>query len=103
MWLRQEEIHELYGAAINARLDRKTLLSGLNVGFRSSLPVASSPGEQLLSDLNELNETERLADDSVPLLSWLRTARQLATPRIEARTFERFLHQVEAAVSTRAK
>jgi len=56
----------------NYLTDRGAILSALPSHFRGGMTDADKPRVQLLSDLNKLNRTERLADGSVPFETWLR-------------------------------
>lgn len=86
----------LHGAALSARLGgrRAGLLAGVEAGFVATLPQAATPGEQLLTDLDELNAVRALADGSVPLAIWLGNAVRLAGGRVEVTIFERALDRV---------
>src|SRR6185312_13520688 len=83
-----DKIREIHDAAIRAGLDREALVSALDPRLVSSLQRHSTPSQQILGDLNELNRIERLADGNVPLVQWLETAVTLAGPRVEGARFE---------------
>src|SRR5262245_38526446 len=94
--LPRETIYEIHATAIVLGFHslRNVLLEGINPIFVASLPYASSPASQLLSDLEILNRTERLTDGSAPLEIWLEAAKRLATSRVEAEVFQRGLNIV---------
>src|SRR5262245_37723466 len=54
------ELHE-WAVAANLALYRQQLLSGLHIGYASTLPIAPSPGAQILTDLTEFNRVGRPA------------------------------------------
>jgi hypothetical protein len=70
---------------------RATLLARMDERFVASLPDMPDRASQLLSDLSQLNLTERLADSSVPLKLWLENAATLAGRRVEGEVFRRAL------------
>lgn len=94
--LTDAEIRNLFEAAVSLGLTerRRDLFGGIHPGFVASLPVSTSPSAQLLTDLHELNRTERLADDSLPLAAWLDNALLILGPRRESELFERLLDRV---------
>jgi nucleoside phosphorylase len=100
--LTDAHLRDVQDAAVSARLDRNVLLTSLGPGLVASLPKAPSPGEQLLSDLRELNRIGKLRDDSIPLRSWLETAKHLAGPRREAAVFEAALAALAEALAVTA-
>jgi hypothetical protein len=83
--------YELHAAAVSAGLtaQRPALLAHLPSTFVASLALSSSPGAQLLMDLNALDVT--LDDGTRPLTVWLRNAYHLSAGRGEARVFRRAL------------
>jgi hypothetical protein len=103
--LPRESISELHEAALQAGLERNTLLSGLEVHLRANLPVRDTLGAQLLSDLEALRHAERGDDGTIPLAIWLRNATLLAGSRAERATFQRCLAALDdpAAPSPPAK
>src|SRR4029078_2815833 len=48
-------------------------------------------------DLTKLKRMERLKNDSVPLLLWIRNANALSGARVESRVFRRFLPETDEA------
>jgi hypothetical protein len=91
-FLTQDQILELHRAILRADLcgARHTLLRGIDQAFVANLPAANAHSEQILSDLFEMNRTERLANDTCPLHIWLSTAAELASARPEAEVFRRY-------------
>lgn len=85
--LANDQILALHQAALSARLDRTALLAGI-APFDQSIPTVPSPAAQLVVDLYFLNDAGSLADGSVPLRIWLKTAAQLSVARSEHRIFE---------------
>lgn len=57
---------------------RPILLNGLPIAFKTLLQEGLPPRIQLLTDLNRLNNTERLLGGIVPLQVWLANAVELA-------------------------
>lgn len=92
----------VHAAIIDAHLSesRIALLSGVPVEFVASIPLASTPAEQVLCDLNAMNMACVLSDGSVPLLTWLANAIALAGGRRETATFQEALGQCDEARST---
>jgi V8-like Glu-specific endopeptidase len=80
-YLSAAEVDELVQAALDAGLPdtpRLLLFAGLPAGYRASFPIIPTPLHQLLADVAKLNTTERLADGTVPLATYLDNAyRQL--------------------------
>jgi hypothetical protein len=79
-------LRELHQVAIEGGLgsQREPLLSGMNAGFKASLPQGDSPAATLLMDLSEMFQTPRLTDGSQPLLEWLQNAIILLSGRPQA-------------------
>jgi V8-like Glu-specific endopeptidase len=98
-----EQIVSLFDAAVRAGLaapgNRASLLAGIDRHFVARLPAAADPGAQLLSDLQTLNGTERLASGAVPLRIWLGAAAALASGTDEARFFRQALDQLDRRVT----
>jgi hypothetical protein len=94
--LTEKIILEVYKAAVAMHLadSRAVLLTGIRSDFVATLPSATNPAAQTLSDLRMLNEIESLDDGTVPLLTWLLNALALAGPREEAWILEFALKQV---------
>ena len=89
-------LRELHVAAISAGLDRETVVARLDRRLVASFRKASAPSAQIWEDLAALNDIGALADGSVPLRTWLETARHLAAPRRESAVFERALDALDA-------
>jgi Effector-associated domain 5/Effector-associated domain 1 len=94
--LPHEDITALHDAAMDTGLtaSRTSLLGGLDASFKAGLPTHPSPAAQLLSDLHALNDTEALADGTVPLRTWLTNARALTSSRRESAVFQYALDQI---------
>jgi hypothetical protein len=94
--LEHPEILSLHAAAVSAGLTEKRsgLLVGIDKSITGGLPLAQSPNEQVLCDLDGLNGIGYLDDRTVPLETWLATAAQLAGSRVEASTFRDMLKRV---------
>jgi hypothetical protein len=97
--LTPEDLHALHDAAVGARLveQRATLVAGIDAAFIATMPVRSSPSEQVRSDLDILSRTGALADGSVPLLTWLANAAHAAGPQVQAAVFARVLAALRAS------
>lgn len=94
--LDQDLLRQVHEAAIQAGLSRSALLAGISRHFVASLPYASSPAAQLLSDLFELNRVDSLLDGERPLTIWLHNAAVLAGPRREGAVFRDALAAIGA-------
>ncbi|MFG2981621.1 trypsin-like peptidase domain-containing protein [Streptomyces sp. NPDC048258] len=77
-YLSQDDVVQLRDTAVEAGLTdpalRSLLFAGILPKYRGSLPLLAAPGQQVHSDLNEMNRVERLIDGTVPLAVWLRNA-----------------------------
>ncbi|MFJ4778058.1 trypsin-like peptidase domain-containing protein [Streptomyces sp. NPDC088762] len=77
-YLSQDDVVRLRDTAVEAGLTdpalRNLLFAGILPKYRGSLPLLAAPGQQVHSDLNEMNRVERLIDGTVPLAVWLRNA-----------------------------
>ncbi|MFJ7587891.1 trypsin-like peptidase domain-containing protein [Streptomyces sp. NPDC097617] len=77
-YLSQDDVVLLRDTAVETELSdparRNLLFAGILPKYRGSLPVLAAPGQQIHSDLNEMNRVERLIDGTVPLAIWLRNA-----------------------------
>src|SRR5262245_14717287 len=93
----------LHAAIVDAHLSesRTALLAGIPAEFVASLPLASTPAEQVLCDLNAMNVACVLADGSMPLLTWLANAIVLAGGRRETMIFQEGLGQCHATGLTK--
>lgn len=91
--LQHKQLLRLHKAVVSARLtsNRATLLVGVDRSLVASLPIASDPAAQILSDLGALNQAGRLRDGNVPLRIWIRNALQLAEPLGEASVLDEAL------------
>lgn len=96
-------LRELYDAAISAGLDREALVAPLDRRLVARFRKAPSPGAQVWADLSALNDIPELADGSVPLRTWLETARHRAEPRRESAVFQRALDMLGGKPTTAAQ
>jgi hypothetical protein len=87
-------------AGLGSPATRSLLLAGIHPSTVGRLKGSDTPREQLLLDLYTLNEIERLADGTVPLLTWLENAEAEANPRIEAGIFKAAQKEVAARNDT---
>lgn len=94
--LTHQEILELHAAIMSAEMSgmRLGLLAHMDSDFAASLKHATSPTEQVLSDLSALNVAGILADSSVPLEVWLGNAVAMAGNRRETEVFRQMLDVV---------
>jgi tetratricopeptide (TPR) repeat protein len=101
--LSHDEILILWEAAIGSGLaeSRAALLVGISPALVQSLPHAPTAGAQILRDLDEMNNAGALADGSVPLVAWLKTASMLVRPRQHAAVFDDALSKCTLAGATR--
>jgi hypothetical protein len=99
--LSHDEILELRGAVISARLARRrdALLAHLPPEFTDSLPVAGIPGDQILMDLVALHAAGELIDGSLPLAIWLKNAAQLCGGQQEEKVFTEALERVRSGAA----
>jgi len=102
--LSHEEILKVRAAVIVARLgnSRNGLFAGIPPEFASTLPLAATPGEQVLADLDALNHAGTLGDGKVPLCIWLKNAVALVGGRRELAILATALRQVEGDLSSAA-
>lgn len=97
--LRHDEILEIWTAAIAVLAEsRAVLLAGIPTSFIGTLPVNASPSDQILSDLDVLNKTGTLTDETTPLLIWLMNACGLAGLRAEAHIFRKALDRCKTVL-----
>ena len=96
--LPEHQIAAVHRAAVTRSLSPASLHAGLDSAFRGSLPVQHNNSAQLLSDLHVLNQTESLADGSVPLASWLGNAISLTGPFRECSVFKGALEAIARPV-----
>jgi hypothetical protein len=91
--LTHNQLLRLRKAVISAGLaeERAGLLAGVPPEVVAGLPRASTPGAQLLTDLDSLNEAGFLENGSLPLATWLENAAHLAQPRQETLVFREVL------------
>ncbi|MCM1966379.1 MULTISPECIES: trypsin-like peptidase domain-containing protein [unclassified Streptomyces] len=77
-YLSQDDVVQLRDTAVETGLSdpalRNLLFAGILPKYRGTLPILAAPGQQVQSDLNEMNRVERLIDGTVPLAVWLRNA-----------------------------
>lgn len=66
---------------------RSAIMGGVSGAYLGLLPIGLPPAIQLMSDLNNMNGIDRLADGTVPLRTWLENAARLAGPTEAAKTF----------------
>jgi len=92
-WLDDERLNEVYEAALRARIPPD---AGLGEDLKASFLPMRTLNAQVLHNLQEMNGIEALTDGSVPLRTWLATARSLAAPRKEASVFEAALADMPA-------
>ncbi|MFO0590665.1 MAG: hypothetical protein U0441_24190 [Polyangiaceae bacterium] len=93
----EDTISALVSAAIHVGLSRRALLAGLAPAITAQLADMPRPDEQLLGDLTALREMGTLPDGTTPLQRWLKNAKLLAGPRVEARVFEAALRALESS------
>lgn len=95
-YLPTEEIYAIADAAMEAELagQRQLLFIGITPQYKNFLTGATGPYQQVLSDLNAMNQVERLVDSSVPLQQWLENARRLTPVATAVAVFDRALDTV---------
>ncbi|NXY94949.1 trypsin-like peptidase domain-containing protein [Streptomyces sp. BR123] len=97
-YLTSDEVFELSEAALEAGLAdptvRPLLFSGIMPRYRAALPILAAPVVQVQSDLNEMNQVERLVDGTVPLEAWLRNAAAQTLQAAPRAVFQRALDEV---------
>jgi hypothetical protein len=91
--LEHEVVGAVQAAIITAQLvdSRDALLAGIDPQVVASLPQAPTLGQRILTDLAWLNDLGTLADEAVPLRTWLQNAITFAGPRREAAVFREAL------------
>ncbi len=101
--LATDTIRQLTDALVPAGLAtpdaRDELLQGIYPGFVASLPVRSSPLDQVRSDLAAMNQVPALVDGQVPLRIWLENAvsRLRRTGYPEMASFQMVLAELDRA------
>jgi hypothetical protein len=95
------QILRVHGAAVAAGLatSRSALLAGLPQSLVVGLSTAANPGAQVLNDLDQINESGRLADGTVPLQTWLSNAVALSGPRAETTIFQQVLELAKSSAA----
>lgn len=73
---------------------RGVLLNSIDPGVAAMMPAIAAPFNQLLSDLQVLNRTQRLLTDEIPLKNWLETAVVLTGALPQSRTLQQALDEV---------
>jgi hypothetical protein len=83
------EILRIHAAAVTAGLasNRDALLAGVPHALRTSIPTATSPSAQLLTDLDSLNRVDPVLGEVAPLHTWLLNATALTQERAEVCVF----------------
>lgn len=86
--LDNDDIGRLYDAATTASLGdrRHALLANIDRHFVNSLEMGNTVAGQLMMDLGAMNSAE-LADETIPLVTWLDNAIRLAGGRVETAVF----------------
>lgn len=102
-YLKFEEVEDLVKISVNSGLsspaNRMLLLNGILPIYVANLNLLPSPALQLRSDFNSMNSTERLADGSVPLVTWLRNAAALSAGLPDAEVFRKYHDRLARSVS----
>jgi len=98
-YLTQGQIIDLTNAVIGQGLDytqiRNAYMTGINPHFRAILPSGLPPMPQLMSDIGQLAQVDRLVDGQVPLRIWLANAVALAGMTEHSTVFQRALDDVD--------
>jgi hypothetical protein len=100
IYLTNTQIFEIADAIRKARLDsldsRNTLVMGIAPGYIAGLPERDSRSDQVLSDLNEMNQTPFLEGGEVPLQIYLSNCfyRARAASLPQKALFEKYLNLV---------
>ncbi|MBK8258768.1 MAG: trypsin-like peptidase domain-containing protein [Polyangiaceae bacterium] len=98
MILPNSTILEVYHAAIRARVDRNAALSGIDRSTVARIALAPSPGSQILTDLQHLNDMEATTREA-PLVTWLETVIALVGPIRQRAIFEEALAAVRTSLA----
>ncbi|MFD8413654.1 trypsin-like peptidase domain-containing protein [Streptomyces sp. NPDC059650] len=97
-YLTSDEVFKLSEAALEAGLAdpavRPLLFSGIMPRYRAVLPMLAAPAMQVQSDLDQMNQVERLVDGTVPLETWLRNAVAQTVQAGPRAVFQRALDEV---------
>ena len=96
----EKTIDEIFDAAFAAGIHappfRDQLLGGIDPFATGFMPILGVPALQLQSDLNWCNNTERLADGSVPLKRWLENAAKFTKALPQGAKFRKFVDDIDA-------
>lgn len=98
-----DQIQELVTAAVAGGLlgpvNRMLLMNGIDPMWVAFIPNGPDQFTQLKLDLMKLNETDRLANGTVPFVVWLRNAETFPMPAGPAQVIQKY----KAAVSSAAE
>jgi V8-like Glu-specific endopeptidase len=85
-----DDIYAIHQQALKLGLQNKRdlLLFGVNIEYVAGLPDLTTPADQLLSDLQNMNDDGAVAG-GVPLERWLRNAAYATSPRPDKQQFFR--------------
>lgn len=99
--LSHDELMRVHAAAVEAGLagSRQALLAGMDPTLVATLPLSPTPAGQLWSDLHELNRAGALLSGEAPLRVWLKNAKLLAGPRVQAAVFQEALSGPPAPIA----
>lgn len=96
---------EIHNSAVMCGLatgeHRQLLLGGVARDHHARFPVFSSPSDQLLSDLNELNQRDGAEAGADLLRSWLRMALELRATHPQAELFQQVIETLDVAFPQR--
>lgn len=100
MFLPQQRINQIHGAAISAGMDRHALFAGIDPQLSTGARSAGNQSAQLMADLDHLNRIEPVAGEVTPLVTWLSNALALVGPRRERGVFQEALGVLNERLSS---
>ena len=97
-FLPQNRVDEIADAVLlrigYAATTRDALFANIDNGYKNMMPVLPIPLMQIKSDLQDLNNTQKLVDGTVPFQIWLRNAGSFLKPFVESKIIQQALEDI---------
>ena len=84
---------------VNSQKDIDGLLVGLPAPYLAQLPTEDNPASRLLKILNEINHTEIMDLDELPIQTFLANAIYLLNPRTQVTKLKIYQHKINHAIT----